>query len=235
MTVTAVRLLASRMLYGRLAPHDHERDLSRRLPCWKRWSACLWQWRLLGAPLLAASRRTWTIGTLVTLAVGVVVLAAWGAWPAMAWRLASPLLGYFFELQDGAHDRLLRGREVLYFTGASPEECVARPDLRHPSRPPDSAQHGRFVPNFPGTFSQWRSFRRSDQHHSVDSSMGCPGWSFQLTMRRLALAGEAGAEATTVVTVETFRVSSEIAGIRESGCDLHLLESDIQVTERAQV
>lgn len=86
MTVTAVRLLASRMLYGRLAPMTMS-EIFLVLALLEALVCLLVAVEIARRAFAGASRRAWTIGTLVTLAVGAAVLAAWGAWPA--WKTLS--------------------------------------------------------------------------------------------------------------------------------------------------
>ena len=82
MVLTAVRLLSSRMLYGRLAPITMSKiflalALIEALVC------LLVAIEIARRAFSGASRRTWTIGTVLVLAVGAGVLATWGPWPAL--------------------------------------------------------------------------------------------------------------------------------------------------------
>ena len=86
MTLTAVRLLASRMLYGRLAPMTMS-EIFLVLALLEALVCLLVAVEIARRAFAGASRRAWIGGTLAMLAVGAAVLAAWGAWPA--WKSLS--------------------------------------------------------------------------------------------------------------------------------------------------
>ena len=79
--LTALRLLASRMLYGRLAPLTQS-SIFLGLAVVSALVGVLVVIELSRRAFPSASRRAWLIGTLVMLAVGAIVLYAWGPWPA---------------------------------------------------------------------------------------------------------------------------------------------------------
>jgi hypothetical protein len=81
MTLTALRLLSSRMLYGRVAPLTMSK-IFLTLAVVEAVVCLLVVVEIARRSFAGASRRAWTIGTLVLLAGGGAVLAAWGPWPA---------------------------------------------------------------------------------------------------------------------------------------------------------
>ncbi len=86
MALTAIRLLASRMLYGRLAPLAMS-EIFLVLAFLEGLTRLAVVVEIARRAFLAASRRAWIIGTLVLLAGGAAVLAKWGPWPA--WKAIS--------------------------------------------------------------------------------------------------------------------------------------------------
>jgi hypothetical protein len=82
MILTAIRLLSSRMLYGRLAPITMSK-IFLTLAVIEALVCLLVAVEIARRAFSGASRRTWTIGTVLVLAVGAGVLVAWGPWPAM--------------------------------------------------------------------------------------------------------------------------------------------------------
>lgn len=79
--LTALRLLASRMLYGRLAPMTQGR-IFLGLALVSALVGLLVVLELARRAFSTASRRAWLFGTLVILAIAAIVLYAWGPWPA---------------------------------------------------------------------------------------------------------------------------------------------------------
>lgn len=79
--LTALRLLASRMLYGRLAPLTQS-SIFLGLAVLSAIVGLLVLIELSRRAFSSASRRAWLIGTFIMLAIGAVVLYAWGPWPA---------------------------------------------------------------------------------------------------------------------------------------------------------
>jgi hypothetical protein len=81
MVLTALRLLASRMLYGRMAPLAMS-AVFLTLAVVEGLVCLLVVVEVARRAFSGACRRCWTIATLVLLAVGAAVLATWGPWPA---------------------------------------------------------------------------------------------------------------------------------------------------------
>ena len=81
MMLTAVRLLASRMLFGRMAPITMSK-IFLSLALVDGALCLLVAVEIARRAFSGASRRAWIIGTLALLAVGAAVLATWGPWPA---------------------------------------------------------------------------------------------------------------------------------------------------------
>ena len=81
MILIALRLLASRMLYGRL-PEIPMAEIFIPLAAVEALVTLLVAVEIARRAFSGASRRAWTIGTVALLAVGAAVLAKWGAWPA---------------------------------------------------------------------------------------------------------------------------------------------------------
>jgi hypothetical protein len=81
MVLTALRLLASRMLYGRLAPLTMS-SIFITLAVVEALVTLLVAVEIARRAFVGASRRAWIIGTFTLLAVGAAVLAEWGPWPA---------------------------------------------------------------------------------------------------------------------------------------------------------
>jgi len=86
MVLTALRLLSSRMLYGRLAPITMS-QIFLTLALIEALLCLLVAVEIARRAFSGASQRTWIIGTVAVLAVGAGVLATWGAWPA--WKTVS--------------------------------------------------------------------------------------------------------------------------------------------------
>ncbi len=80
-TLIGLRLLASRLLYGRLAPIPMN-EIFLTLALIAGVVSLLVLVELARRAFVGASRRAWTIGTLILLAAGGAVLALWGPWPA---------------------------------------------------------------------------------------------------------------------------------------------------------
>ena len=81
MALTAVRLLASRMLYDRI-PQITMSKIFLTLALVEALVTLLVAVEIARRAFAGASRRAWMIGTLCVLAVGALVLVAWGPWPA---------------------------------------------------------------------------------------------------------------------------------------------------------
>ena len=81
MVLTALRLLASRMLFGRLAPLTMS-SIFLTLAVVEALVTLLVAVEIARRAFVGASRRAWIIGTLALLAVGAAVLVEWGPWPA---------------------------------------------------------------------------------------------------------------------------------------------------------
>jgi hypothetical protein len=81
MVLTAVRLLASRMLFGRM-PQLTTSSIFLTLAAVEALVCLLVAIEIARRAFGGASRRAWITGTLALLAVGAGVLATWGPWPA---------------------------------------------------------------------------------------------------------------------------------------------------------
>jgi hypothetical protein len=86
MVLTAVRLLSSRMLYGRMAPITMS-SIFLTLAFVEALVCLLVAVEIARRAFSGASQRSWIVGTLAVLAVGAGVLATWGPWPA--WKTIS--------------------------------------------------------------------------------------------------------------------------------------------------
>ena len=82
MVLTALRLLASRMLYGRMAPLTLD-SIFLTLALIEGLVCILVAVEIARRAFSGARPRTWLIGALAVLAVGVGVLATWGSWPPL--------------------------------------------------------------------------------------------------------------------------------------------------------
>jgi hypothetical protein len=80
-TLIGLRLLSSRLLYGRVAPIPMN-EIFLTLALIAGVVSLLVLVELARRAFIGASRRAWTIGTLVLLAASGAVLAFWGAWTA---------------------------------------------------------------------------------------------------------------------------------------------------------
>jgi hypothetical protein len=81
MALTALRLLASRMLYDRI-PQMTMSKIFLTLALVEALVTLLVALEIARRAFAGASRRAWMIGTLCLLAVGTLVLVEWGPWPA---------------------------------------------------------------------------------------------------------------------------------------------------------
>ena len=81
MVLTAVRLLASRMLYDRI-PQITMSKIFLTLAVVEALVTLLVAVEIARRAFAGASRRAWMIGTMALLAVGALVLVEWGPWPA---------------------------------------------------------------------------------------------------------------------------------------------------------
>lgn len=79
--LTALRLLASRMLYGRLAPLTQS-GIFLGLAVLSALVSLLVVIEVARRAFSTASRRSRTLGTLAMLAIGATVLSTWGPWPS---------------------------------------------------------------------------------------------------------------------------------------------------------
>lgn len=89
--IIGLRLLASRLLYGRLAPIPMN-EIFLTLSLIAGIVSLLVLVELARRAFAGASRRTWTIGTIVLLAACGTVLALWGPWPAWKTMTVDSLL-----------------------------------------------------------------------------------------------------------------------------------------------
>jgi hypothetical protein len=99
--LVTLRLLASRMLFGRLAPLTASEifiTLADLATIVSLLVVAELAWRAFGG----AQRRTWIIGTLAVLAVGAGVLAVWGPWPAWKTLTADSQLAVLRLMQMAA-------------------------------------------------------------------------------------------------------------------------------------
>jgi hypothetical protein len=81
MALTAVRLLASRMLYGRIAPITMS-EIFLTLAVIEAVVCILVAVELARRAFAGASRNAWLVGTLILLAAGGAVVYVWSPWPA---------------------------------------------------------------------------------------------------------------------------------------------------------
>jgi len=81
MVLTAVRLLSSRMLYGRMAPLTMS-EIFITLAVIEALVTLIVTVEISRRAFAGAKRRAWLIGTLSVLTVGALVLVEWGPWPA---------------------------------------------------------------------------------------------------------------------------------------------------------
>lgn len=81
MVLTTVRLLASRMLFGKMPPLTMS-SIFLTLAAVEALVCLLVAVEIARRAFSGASRRAWIVGTLALLAAGAGVLAAWGPWPA---------------------------------------------------------------------------------------------------------------------------------------------------------
>ena len=84
MALTALRLLASRMLYDRI-PQMTMSKIFLTLAVVEALVTLLVAVEIARRAFASASRREWVIGTLALLGVGALVLVEWGPWPA--WKM----------------------------------------------------------------------------------------------------------------------------------------------------
>jgi hypothetical protein len=99
--LTAVRLLASRMLYGKLAPITMSK-IFLALALVEVLVSLLVLLEIARRAFAGASRRAWLIGALVLLAAGGVVLAKWGPWPPLKTLTAESTLAVLRLMQLAA-------------------------------------------------------------------------------------------------------------------------------------
>jgi hypothetical protein len=81
MVLTALRLLSSRMLYGRLAPLTMN-QIFITLAAVEALVTLLVAVEIARRAFAGASRRAWINGTLALLSISAAVLIVWGPWPA---------------------------------------------------------------------------------------------------------------------------------------------------------
>jgi hypothetical protein len=92
MALTTVRLLASRMLYGRMAPITMS-EIFLTLAVIESLVCILVAVELARRAFTGASHRAWLIGTLVLLAAGGAVVYVWSPWPPWSTFFAGGTLG----------------------------------------------------------------------------------------------------------------------------------------------
>jgi hypothetical protein len=97
-TLTALRLLASRMLFGRMAPMTLS-TIFLSLAVLEALVSLGVVIELARRAFAGAARQTWIIGTLALLAVGATVLIVWGPWPAWKTLIAASALGVLRLMQ----------------------------------------------------------------------------------------------------------------------------------------
>jgi hypothetical protein len=81
MVLTAIRLLSSRMLYGRLAPLTMN-QIFITLAAVEALVTLLVAVEIARRAFAGASRRAWINGTLALLSISAAVMIVWGPWPA---------------------------------------------------------------------------------------------------------------------------------------------------------
>lgn len=101
MALTAVRLLASRMLFGRMAPITMS-EIFLTLAVIEALVCVAVAVELARRAFLGASRTAWLIGTLVLLVAGGAVVYAWSPWPAWSTLTAGGTLGTLRLMQLAA-------------------------------------------------------------------------------------------------------------------------------------
>ncbi len=101
MALTAVRLLASRMLYGRMAPITMS-EIFLTLAVIEAVVCIFVAVELARRAFTGASRKAWLIGTLILLAAGGAVVYAWSPWPAWKTLTAGGMMGTLRLMQLAA-------------------------------------------------------------------------------------------------------------------------------------
>jgi hypothetical protein len=101
MALTTVRLLASRMLYGRMAPITMS-EIFLTLAVIESLVCILVAMELARRAFPGASRTAWLVGVLVLLAIGGAVVYAWSPWPAWSTLAAGGTLGTLRLMQLAA-------------------------------------------------------------------------------------------------------------------------------------
>ena len=101
MALTAVRLLASRMLYGRMAPITMS-EIFLTLAVIEALVCILVAVELARRAFTGASRKAWLIGTLILLAAGGAVVYAWSPWPDWKTLTAGGTMGTLRLMQLAA-------------------------------------------------------------------------------------------------------------------------------------
>ncbi len=101
MALTAVRLLASRMLYGRMAPITMS-EIFLTLAVIEALVCILVAVELARRAFSGASRRAWLIGALILLAAGGAVVYAWSPWPDWKTLTAGGTMGILRLMQLAA-------------------------------------------------------------------------------------------------------------------------------------
>lgn len=98
MVMMALRMVASRLLFGRLSPIVSSEvflvmsDIASII-------ALLVVVEMARRSFAGARRRTWVIATLIVLAVGVAIVAEWGPWPSAKTLLAASTLAFLRMMQ----------------------------------------------------------------------------------------------------------------------------------------
>lgn len=98
MVLTALRLLSSRMLSGRIAEIPMA-EIFIPFAAIEALVTVLVVVEIARRAFRGASRRAWIMGTVALLAVGGVVLAEWGAWPAWKTLTATSVIAFLQLIQ----------------------------------------------------------------------------------------------------------------------------------------
>ena len=101
MALTTLRLLASRLLFGRMAPITMS-EIFLTLAVIEALVCIFVAVELARRAFLGASRRAWLIGALVLLAAGGAVVYAWSPWPPMATLTSGGTIGTLRLMQLAA-------------------------------------------------------------------------------------------------------------------------------------
>lgn len=116
MVLTALRLLSSRMLYGRLAPLTLS-SIFLPLAAVEALVTLLVAVEIARRAFAGAARRVWIVATLLLLAVGAAVLVEWGAWPAWKTLTAESALTFLRLAQLAAQKTSLLSNVLIVGLG----------------------------------------------------------------------------------------------------------------------